>query len=322
MASRSLSLFPRARHPNFFDSPEEIFGNTGVNLELRYLPAFRAVCEAGSLRAAARVMHRTEQALSYQLRRLEETLGTTLFDRRAGRLTPNARGRRLLDFCRDMQRDWSKVRDELDDIIDPNPTLLIAAVSGFGRYVLLPLFREQRFADVSLRMRYPIAAEVAHSVAAGKAHIGFVHCPQPHPRLVQEVATFEEIVMIGAFGTSAPLLADLSAQTFVTYDESDYVFATWFAQVAHTATPSLRQSAHFEELEEVLAWVAAGRGLSIVPADCARQALRNNEITVFQWPPRQCRNTIHVLRDPTVPLPHAAEELLLTLRARAGAEVQ
>ena len=77
-----------------------------MNLELRYLPAFRAVCETGSLRAAAAAMHRTEQAVSYQLKRLEERLGTTLFDRGVGRLVPNARGKRLLDFCRDMHRDW------------------------------------------------------------------------------------------------------------------------------------------------------------------------------------------------------------------------
>lgn len=292
-----------------------------MNPELRYLPAFRAVCETGSLRAAATAMHRTEQALSYQLRRLEETLGTTLFDRRAGRLTPNARGRRLLDFCRDMHRDWSKVRDELDGSLDANPTLRIAAVSGFGRYVLLPLFREERFARVPLRVHYPAAPEVAESVAAGKADLGFVHCPQPHPRLVHEAVTHEEIVLVGGPGAAALPLEDVPAQAFVTYDESDYVFATWFAQVAGTAVPPLRQVAHFEELEEVLAWVAAGRGLSIVPADCARQALRNHEIALLQWPPRRCLNTIHAIRDPAVPLPRAAEDLLLALRERKGSAI-
>lgn len=287
-----------------------------MNPELRYLPAFRAVCETGSLRAAATAMHRTEQALSYQLKRLEETLGTTLFDRRAGRLTPNARGRRLLEFCRDMHRDWSRVCDELDGSGERTP-LRIAAVSGFGRYVLLPLFREDRFAQVPLRVHYPSAPEVVESVAAGKADLGFVHCPQPHPRLVHEAVTREQVVMIGPPGTVAPPLEALPAQAFVTYDESDYVFATWFAQIAGTTVPPLREAAHFEELEEVLAWVAAGRGLSIVPADCARQALRDDAIALLEWP-RRCYNPIHVVRDPAVPLPQVAEDLLLALRDGEG----
>ena len=291
-----------------------------MNPELRYLPAFRAVCETGSLRAAAATMHRTEQALSYQVKRLEETLGTTLFDRRAGRLTPNARGRRLLDFCRDMHRDWSRVRDELDGGGEQSAPLRIAAVSGFGRYVLLPLFREERFADVPLRVHYPSAPKVVESVAGGEADLGFVHCPQPHVRLMHEAVTREQIIMIGAPGAVAPGAEDLPAQPFVTYDESDYVFGTWFAQVAGAAVPPLRQAAHFEELEEVLAWVAAGRGLSIVPADCARQALRDGSIAMLEWS-RPCFNPIHVVRDPAIPLSRAAEDLLLALRENEGARL-
>ncbi|MEI7037677.1 LysR family transcriptional regulator [Fulvimonas yonginensis] len=286
-----------------------------MDFELRYLPAFRAVCETGSLRAAAQSLHRTEQAVSYQLRRLEERLGTPLFDRQAGRLTPNARGLRLLDFCRGMHRDWSRVRDALDAAADDAP-LRIAAVSGFGRYVLLPLFRDGPLAGTPLRMHYPTAPEVARSVAAGHADLGFVHCPQPPGRLVQEPVAQEEIVAIGSPGTAIPEPGDLQARAFVTYDESDYVFATWFAQVCGTAVPSLHATAHFEELEEVLAWVAAGRGVSIVPADCALAAAGRGEIAVLRWPERRCRNAIHALHDPSTPLPSAALDLLRALRER------
>ena len=291
-----------------------------MDFELRYLPAFRAVCETGTLRAAAQSLHRTEQAVSYQLRRLEERLGTPLFDRQAGRLTPNARGLRLLDFCRDMHRDWSRVRDALDAATEEAP-LRIASVSGFGRYVLLPLFRNGPLAGVPLRMHYPTAPEAARSVAAGHADLGFVHCPQPQGRLVQETVAHEEIVAIGPPGTTVREPADLHGQAFVTYDENDYVFATWFAQVAGTVVPPLRPAAHFEELEEVLAWVAAGRGLSIVPADCAKLAADQGEIAVLRWPGRRCVNAIHALYDPSSRLSPAAERLLLALRERDDAPV-
>lgn len=291
-----------------------------MDFELRYLPAFRAVCETGSLRAAAQSLHRTEQAVSYQLRQLEDRLGTPLFDRRAGRLTPNARGLRLLDFCRGMHRDWSRVLDALDAAIEEVP-LRIAAVSGFGRYVLLPLFRDGPLAGVPLSMRYPAAPEVARRVAAGEVDLGFVHCPQPHARLVHDVVAQEEIVAIGPPGATIPRLEELHEQPFVTYDESDYVFATWFAQVAGHAVPPLSAAAHFEELEEVLAWVAAGRGLSIVPADCAAPAASRGDIAVLRWPERRCLNAIHAVRARSAALPPAAERLLEALRGQGNARL-
>lgn len=288
-----------------------------MDFELRYLPAFRAVCETGSLRAAAQALHRTEQAVSYQLRRLEERLGTPLFDRQGGRLAPNARGLRLLEFCRDMHRDWSRVRDTLEAVVEEAP-LRIAAVSGFGRYVLLPLFRDGPLAGVPLRMHYPTAPEVARSVAAGQADLGFVHCPQPQGRLLQEAVAEEEIVAVGPPGMAVPEIGELHERAFVTYDESDYVFATWFAQVSGMATPILRCTAHFEELEEVLEWVADGRGLSIVPADCAAAAVADGKLALLRWPGRRCSNAIYAVRDPAVTLPSAAETLLHLLRTREG----
>lgn len=288
-----------------------------MDFELRYLPAFRAVCETGSLRAAAQALHRTEQAVSYQLRRLEERLGTPLFDRHAGRLAPNARGLRLLAFCQDMHRDWSRVRETLDTAVEEAP-LRIAAVSGFGRYVLLPLFRDGPLAGVPLRMHYPTAPEVVRSVAAGAADLGFVHCPQPHGRLAQDAVAHEEIVAIGPPGTTVGEPRDLHKWPFVSYDESDYVFATWFAQMAGTTVPPLQSAAHFEELEEVLAWVAGGRGLSIVPADCAAPAADRGEIALLRWPGKRCTNPIHVLYDPSAPLSPAAERLILALRGYAN----
>jgi DNA-binding transcriptional LysR family regulator len=272
------------------------------------------------LRAAAQALHRTEQAVSYQLRRLEERLGTNLFDRHAGRLVPNARGLCLLEFCQDMHRDWSRVRETLGTVVEEAP-LRIAAVSGFGRYVLLPLFRDGPLSDVPLRMHYPRAPEVVRSVASGVADLGFVHCPQPHGRLAQDMVTHEEIVAIGPPGTTAGEPGDLHNWPFVSYDESDYVFATWFAQMAGTTVPPLRSAAHFEELEEVLTWVAGGRGLSIVPADCAAPAEGRGEIAVLRWPERSCMNAIHVLYDPSAPLPPSAERLLLALRGRRKASI-
>lgn len=289
-----------------------------MNAELRYLPAFRAVCEAGSLRAAAAALHRSEQAVSYQLKRLEEILGMPLFERGAGPLRPNPAGRRLLAFCRDVRHDWRRIGELLREPAPDECPLRIAAVSGYGRYVLLPLFREGPLADVPLRMRYPVAEDVVGSVEAGEADLGFVHRQVASSRLVAREIDREELVLVSATGRATPSLDALAGEEFVSYDESEGVFACWFGQVAGTALPRLRPGAHFEELEEVLDWVTAGRGLSIVPADCVREHAAEGRLAVHRPAGHRCFNTIYAVCHAATAHP-LAQRVLETVAARRQA---
>jgi DNA-binding transcriptional LysR family regulator len=73
-------------------------------MELRTLGYFVAVVDAGSVSAAADVVHVTQPAISRQLRQLEHDLGVDLFTRSAGRLRLSAAGRELLPYARDVLR--------------------------------------------------------------------------------------------------------------------------------------------------------------------------------------------------------------------------
>lgn len=289
-----------------------------MNVELRYLHAFRTVCEAGSLRAAATRLHRTEQAIGYQLRRLEESMGMPLFERRDGRLKPNRVGQRLWTFCRGLQQDWLRLHDEI--FTEGDATLRIAAVSGYGRYALLPLFRDGPLADLSIRMQYPTAEEVVRKVAAGECELGFVHHLPPHDHLLAVPADREEIVLIASAKQPPPVLdaAAFESTAFITYDESDHVFTRWFAAVLDRDTPSLPVAAHFEELEEVVDWVALGRGVSIMPLHCAAEHERSGAVRVVRAAHARCSNTIHaVMRAESRELP-AVVRTLSALHARPG----
>lgn len=290
-----------------------------MNVEMRYLHTFRVVCEAGSLRAASNVLHRTEQAVSYQLRKLEEALGMPVFQRGGGRLTPNAAGERLLMFCQEMGRDWENLHEELCNAAPTESPLRVSAVSGFGRYQLLPLFRDGPLADITIRMRYPTAEEVVRHVESGAADIGFVHRMDTHVRLTHTPIGTEEIVLIASAHSQTRLSLDansLQSADYVTYDESDYVFATWFTQVVGTNMTRLHTVAHFEELEEVLDWVAADRGVSIVPAACIADHEAQGELIALRKPEVLCRNTIYAVLDAAHPHP-AVERTLRAVREHA-----
>jgi len=66
------------------------------DLDISLLRAFAAVVETGSVTAAARLLNRTQAAVSQQIKRLEEQLGSELFDRSHKRVSLAPAGERLL----------------------------------------------------------------------------------------------------------------------------------------------------------------------------------------------------------------------------------
>src|SRR2546421_4705629 len=69
-------------------------------LDVDQLRTFLAIIETGSFTRAAEAVHKTQSAVSMQMKRLEERLDRPVFarDGRASKLTED--GERLLDFAR------------------------------------------------------------------------------------------------------------------------------------------------------------------------------------------------------------------------------
>src|SRR5437867_1636039 len=69
-------------------------------IDVDQLRSFLAIAETGSFTRAADVVHKTQSAVSMQMKRLEERVGRPVFarDGRASKLTED--GERLLDFAR------------------------------------------------------------------------------------------------------------------------------------------------------------------------------------------------------------------------------
>ncbi|MBV8565189.1 MAG: LysR family transcriptional regulator [Methylobacteriaceae bacterium] len=73
-------------------------------LDVDQLKAFIAIVDTGSFTRAAEAVHKTQSAVSMQMKRLEERVGKAIFERegRASKLTEH--GERLLDYARRIVR--------------------------------------------------------------------------------------------------------------------------------------------------------------------------------------------------------------------------
>lgn len=272
--------------------------------DLPFLPAFVAIYELGSVTAAATQLRRTQPTLSHQLARLEEAIGAPLFSREARKLVPTALAVQLYRLAIGFGRDLEVVRRGGEA-----SSLDIVSVSGFGRYVLFPLLRGLE--GVRVVLRYPPADEVFRRVADGEADLGFAHRAVSRPSLVVEPVHAEHLVLVANAAWARRLATPKQFRDVpvVTYDESDYVIGRWLGHHFGRRAPMWFSSAHFEELEEVLAYVADGVGVAVVPSAVVTRGLRT-----VTWDRPPAENTVFAVRRVGAPGQRSIDDLLARLR--------
>lgn len=83
------------------------------NLDLTSLRSFVAIADAGGVTRAAGFLNLTQSAVSMQIKRLEEVLGTELLDRSARKVGLTADGEKLLGYARRMLTLNDEIFDRL-----------------------------------------------------------------------------------------------------------------------------------------------------------------------------------------------------------------
>lgn len=136
-----------------------------------------AVVEAGSFSGAARRLNRAQSAVTYAVQRLEEQLGTALFDRATYRPTLTEAGRTLLPRARLIADEMRALGDHARGIaagLEPELTLIVDAM--FPMCILLETLRTfgARFPSVPPRIYVETLGGATELVLNGTCAIGLL----------------------------------------------------------------------------------------------------------------------------------------------------
>jgi len=112
-------------------------------LDLRDLRYFEAIADAGHVGRAARSLHRTQPALTGAIRRLEERLGTRLFEKAGRGIRLSAAGQALHARARALRIAAVEAEREVADIGRGHAGLVrIGMVPTAARFLMPPLCRQ------------------------------------------------------------------------------------------------------------------------------------------------------------------------------------
>ncbi|HPX39553.1 MAG TPA: LysR family transcriptional regulator, partial [Candidatus Hydrogenedentes bacterium] len=105
-------------------------------MNLEALRCFCAVIEEGSFRAAADRLHRSQPAISQQVKSLEKELGQVLLERKTCRMTPM--GSLLYDRARHILNETEGLARELEDFDEAQAGELRVGTSDTTALYVLP----------------------------------------------------------------------------------------------------------------------------------------------------------------------------------------
>lgn len=258
-------------------------------MELRHLRYFLAVAETGSVTRAAEQLGIQQPPLSQQLKALETELGVTLFERQPRGVALTPAGTALLDDAQDLFARIERMRTRMQRMARGDEgALAIGFTSSAAAHKLTPeVLRacRRQFPRVTLSLSERNAAEAIEQLADGKLSAAFVRAPVQYPEGVQfDLLLEEELVM--ALPLDHPLLrkrnaAGIAAHTPISLRE---LANDPFILVRRPGAPGMygdllrecealgftpRIGAEVERMLTNLNLVAAGAGVSVVPASMA-----------------------------------------------------
>lgn len=111
-------------------------------IELYEIRQFVAFADAGTLSEAAEILHLSQPALSRNMKKLEEDLGITLFERRKNRLALNRNGEYVLDLARKLLDEVDTFSSKVRDFDRKNHTIALGICAPAPVWSLAPLISD------------------------------------------------------------------------------------------------------------------------------------------------------------------------------------
>lgn len=287
--------------------------------ELKYLVA---LADHGHFGRAAEACFITQSTLSTQIKKLEDFLGVTLFDRSLKRVTPTPIGQEILQAARSIVEESERIRELAKHAQDPMArTIHLGVIPTLGPYYLphaLTLVHKKH-PDLRLLLREEMTPQILQHLVDGKLDAGLLALPVTDDSLRVEPLFYEPF--LAALPAGHPLakrdtlkVSDIINEKLLLLDEG-HCLRDQALDVCGSGSRG-REEVRATSLETLRQMVAMGLGLTLLPALAVdagpRISKKAVEIRPFKAPPPG--RTIALAWRKRAPFPETFEQLAQTLK--------
>ncbi len=292
-------------------------------MELNQLETFLAVAEERSFSRAAVRMHRTQPAISQVIRKLEESVGESLFDRAARDGSLTAAGTLLRDYAQRLlalRREASSALGELKSL--ERGHLQLAANEYTCMYLLpaIDAFRRE-FPHVNVTVHRTLASRVPEELNLRTFELGVVSF-KPDPAQFRTIAVYGDSLAF-IVSPNHPLASvervsinDLGSELFVAHNVTSPLRRKVIEAFQHYRTP-LNMGIELPTIEAIKRFVAMGNGVALVPHLAVARELETGDLVRVFVDELDIRRVLRLAHRRQATLSYAGKAFLHTLKELA-----
>lgn len=249
-------------------------------MDLAQLEIFLCVAEEKSFSRAADKMLRTQPALSIAIKRLEEELGETLFDRSSKSGTLTEAGHILLSYAQRMINLREEARDSIAELRGMyRGRLTIGANESTSLYLLPELLLDYRklYPNIKIEVFRNVSERIPTEVLERNLDFGFLSYDPKNPQLQSIELNRDELVLVVPPGhrfvdRRQVTVKELGEEQFVAHNVKTPARTRIFELFARHDTP-LNICIELATLETIKAFVELEAGIAILPRLAVRDEL-------------------------------------------------
>lgn len=269
------------------------------SVELHHLRYFVAVARTGSFTRAAALHHVAQPSLSQQIRRLEEELGTPLFDRTGGKVRLTPVGSALLPRAERILAAVQAAVQEVREFIGLERGRVVVGTTPISGSHLLPpvlVHFHRQYPGVMVTLREESTAALLDLTLRGEVDVSLVTHPVRDPELETVPLITEDLLLAVPPGhrlaaTGQVELAAVAGEPFILLKEGmgfRNVVLQACAAAGFTPEPVF-ESSHIDTVQSL---VAAGMGVTLVPRMTMVRDRTPAPVFLELAPPRHTRTLV------------------------------
>jgi len=292
-------------------------------MELSQLEVFLSVARERRFSRAAEKLYRTQSAVSQTIRKLEDELGETLFDRssREGVLTDA--GQVLYEYAEKLLNLRLDAHESLAELRKLETGKLKIAANELTALYLLPVLAEFRRLHpmIKITVQRALGSRIPDDVLQHSAELGVLSYKPEEPRLHSVVTYLDELVLVvpprHALASAKEVsIRQLGAESFVAHTVSSPYREKVLQTFQKYKTP-LHMDLELPTLQAIKQFVALGNGVALMPEISVETEVARRELIRIPVRELHVQRKLRLIYRKEAGLSHAARAFLKVAEAVA-----
>jgi DNA-binding transcriptional LysR family regulator len=290
-------------------------------MDTRTLLTFSTAARSLSFTKAAATLGYAQSSVTAQMKGLEETLGSALFNRVGNHLQLTDPGQRFLVYAERILALAEEAQTCLQDEVGVG-TVRFTAPETVCTYLLPPVLKsfQTAFPQVRLQFLPGFARDFKRQVLEGAADLAFIlEEPFPSKSLAVEKLRDEDILILAAPGHRLAKALRVSAQDLVgepvLLKALGCSYRNQFERQLIAAGAHPGNTLEFQSVETIKRCVEVGLGIAPLPRMAVEPELASGQLVALPWDGPRIRVSTHLVWNPQRHLGAAESAFLAHVRA-------